>query len=116
MCGWELIDEKLAEIAKQQEEINELKAMVNNFRAASTVLVNKNASTICGNVVVSGKSMNNLVDALERSPAQCLASVKADAVGDAMQKFKYDFEGPRDTDSIEAFFDEIEKELREQKQ
>lgn len=39
-------------------------------------------------------------------------AIKADAIGMAAERFRYDFEGSRDTDSIEAFFDGIADELR----
>lgn len=43
---------------------------------------------------------------------QAVQNIKADAIGYAMEKFRYEFEGSRDTDSIESFFDKIELEIR----
>ncbi len=82
------------------QEIKELKAMVNKLKDGVTHF-NR-----------SGGDMNPLLTAYIEAPAQCLADVKADAVGDAMQKFRYEFEGARDTDSIESFFDDIESNIR----
>jgi len=123
------------EIIKQQEEINELRAMVNALRESLSLITKEDNIhpikdwAICGICTNSSSGsegrksrmkvfyefiglLEGADEALDTSPTQCLAEVKADAVGDAMQKFRYDFEGARDTDSIEAFFDEIESDLR----
>lgn len=95
-------------IDKQKQEISELKAMVNALREA--LLCGFNSGT--DHDLAKWESDVKLL--MLQTPKQCLANVSADAVGDAMQSFRYEFEGARDTDSIEAFFDEIERKLREQ--
>ena len=46
------------------------------------------------------------------TPEQCLNDVKADAIGLAVHRFKYEYEGVLDASSVESFFDEIEADVR----
>ena len=97
------------EYIKQKEEINELKAMVNNLTKAGNLM---KCNLGYSDELFSGGYISLWKKALDKSPAQCLVEVKADAVSEAVSKFRYDFEGDRSTDSIEAFFFEIESDLR----
>lgn len=59
---------------EQQQEIAELKAMVDALRGRAEIVVNT------GGFIAS---LFGLETALKSTPAQCLASVKADAITDA---------------------------------
>jgi len=50
--------------------------------------------------------------AIGKTPAQSLAEVKAEAVNGFIDAFRYEFEGPRDTDSIESFADNYANKLK----
>jgi len=97
------------EIEKRDAEINELKAIVNNLTRVGNLMkcnLGYSDDSFASGYISLWKK------ALDTSPAQCLANAKADAVSEAVSKFRYDFEGDRSTDSIEAFFFEIESDLR----
>ena len=51
---------------------------------------------------------------LEESPAASLAEIRAKAIESAVERVRYEFEGPMYLDSIEDFFDAICEEVRQQ--
>jgi ClpP class serine protease len=132
----EIVNQEILAVADAKfnrlvDENNGLKAMVNaltskanawervwgeleNHPLIRAVAASHGLSGNCSCASILLDAFEQACEALEDNQEE-LASVKADAVSDAVQKFRYEFEGPRDTDSIETFFDEIEKQLREQK-
>jgi len=96
---------------KAENEGLELKAMVNDLTKYGNLMkcnLGYSDDSFASGYISLWKK------ALDTSPAQCLANVKADAVKDAMLKFTDSAEckGVKDSDLVEDFFDLIEINLR----
>jgi predicted RNase H-like nuclease (RuvC/YqgF family) len=102
-----------ARINKLVDENNELKAQILSIKRLADGLMGSNSG-----IDYSGK-MDGLLDAIDKVPPQCLASVKADAVKDFMQNIQYCEEdeliNQEGIDESFDFWNESRNKLQEQK-
>jgi hypothetical protein len=79
-CAW-------SEVAEQQQEIAELKAMVGALKCKALEVITSNSSNTGyePSISVFQRDITELYNLHQAIPAQCLASVKADAIDEAVK-------------------------------
>jgi len=92
------IDTVIADYEVMQKQDDELRAYANRLANALVICDAQHDGSYIGVGLVR--------EVLDESPAQSLADIRAKAIGGFIDAFRYEFEGPRDTDSIESFADQ----------
>ena len=98
----------------KEKELEALKAQNETMLALNIHLANTIQSKVTDDkpTDLAWLTRDELKEYSDVHQAGGINAIKADAIGLAVHRFKYEYEGVLDASSVESFFDEIEADVR----